>query len=120
MTTDKTIWKYTLGYDYRHIIDMPAGASVRHFAMQGTAPTLWALVDPSAEIVKRTFAFYTDLEAVPENDVYIGTAQTPPQWGQSAGTALHLFEVLTEAAPSALSDAQAVDAALDSFILGGK
>ena len=44
----KTIWKYPLPGPFS-TIDVPIGAMFLTAKMQGIYPTLWALVDPTAE-----------------------------------------------------------------------
>lgn len=61
----QTIWKYKLEMDCyvtrrgagSMSIPMPVGAKIlmlRHWGV----PTIWALVDPDAEVMPRTFSFY--------------------------------------------------------------
>ena len=50
----KTVWKYPTSPDvFGH--DLPAGAKVVHFDMQGGEPTMWVLVDTEAKLETRAF-----------------------------------------------------------------
>jgi hypothetical protein len=128
MPTAKSIWDYRLTERRKPgaTIRMPEGARVLNLAMRGDVPTLWALVDPKAELVPRMFLFRGNDETVGDQEVYIGTIQEPPQWGQSTGTALHLFEVLDAPPVVHVEELDAVVAGLGaapsatSFILGDK
>lgn len=51
---NKVIYKYELGLGDSEI-DMPAGAQILTVHQQNNVVTLWALVDPSKEPVKRSF-----------------------------------------------------------------
>ena len=51
----KTIWKYPVPITDSFTLALPQGARPLAFQVQGTTPTLWCLVDPTAELVKRIF-----------------------------------------------------------------
>ncbi len=87
------IWKFPLNTMDLTVL-MPKGAEVLTVQMQGQLPrnrvTLWALVDPGAEPVPRTFAIIgTGEEYETQRPVtYVGTVQTVE------GFVWHVFEVL--------------------------
>jgi hypothetical protein len=72
----RTIWKYALS-DMRNDVLMPQGGTVRHVAIQGGRPTLWAEVDSDAPMTMRHFRVFGTGFQLPRdmgysND-YIGT-----------------------------------------------
>ena len=54
---------------------MPARARVLDFQIQRHAPTLWALCDPEAPKVARSFRIYGTGQPLEDHGTYIGTAQ---------------------------------------------
>ena len=52
---ERTVWEFPLALESRLPIDMPEGAEVLHFNMQGDTPTIWALVDEKRNFVSRHF-----------------------------------------------------------------
>lgn len=82
-----TIHKYPLSPVSTQTIELPAGATILTVQMQRNTPTLWALVDPAAAKVHRTFAIYgTGYSIEGEPGAYIGTVQ------DEAGFVWHVFE----------------------------
>lgn len=84
------IWKYTLN-DVDQSVIMPKGAKVLEVATQGGNPTLWALVDPNADLVKRQFAVVGTGHPADGLDVdaYLGTCHNVA----NLGLVMHVFEV---------------------------
>ena len=52
---NKVIWKYSLQVTDEQVIDMPKGASLLTVQVQGEMACLWAIVEPSMPMEKRTF-----------------------------------------------------------------
>lgn len=75
--TEKQIWKYPLKKPVSNV-SMPFDAQVLFVHGKDDLPTLWALVDPKAETVIRTFEVYATGEAIVfdngSNRVYLGSA----------------------------------------------
>ena len=83
---DKQIWKYVL--EPETIIEMPIGAEILTVQEQYGRCCLWALVDPSANKVKRKFLVYgTGHPITEENGKYIGTFQL-----HNGRLVFHVFE----------------------------
>lgn len=84
-----TIWKFPFPIHDRLALEMPTGARILAVQMQGTAPCLWALVDPDAKPQSRFFYIFGTGHPVPDKKIgaFVGTFQM-------AGGALvwHLFE----------------------------
>jgi hypothetical protein len=86
-----TIWKYALAVKDRQDIDMPKGAKILAVQNQNGGGQLWALVNPKAKNVTRTFATFGTGHELPNNlhdeFKYVGTYLANPfVW--------HVFEVL--------------------------
>jgi len=82
------IYKYQFDITDTVTIDMPIGSQVMSFDSQDNKPTLWALVEPEAEIEERTFYLFGTGHNVPDNfdaSDHIGTIQIN-------GLVWHLFE----------------------------
>lgn len=54
----QTIWKYELKVDDAQAVEMPAGAKIRHVAMQHSQPCIWAQVDDQAPLVRRMLSVH--------------------------------------------------------------
>ena len=71
------IWKFPLRFEHDQRIDMPAGATVLHVAMQGELLCVWAQVDTGAYLEARRFdIFGTGHEIAPPDAgkrQYVGT-----------------------------------------------
>lgn len=89
----KTIFKYDLRVEDDQTVDMPAGATVLCVQDQRGTPRLWALVDPSAPKVARTFRIHGTGHEIPDPErlAYLSSFQM-------AGGELvfHTFEVLAD------------------------
>jgi len=86
----KAIWKYEVRPD-EFTVEMPNGAQVLTVQIQGESVQMWALVDPDAERVQRTFVTYGTGHPIMNASelVYIGTFQPRP-------LVFHLFERVEE------------------------
>ena len=85
----KTIWKYPIPIADEFTLEMPESATVLTVQIQYREPQLWALVDPKAPKVMRSFCIRgTGHEFNDEEGRYIGTYQ---QW--DGRLVLHLFEM---------------------------
>lgn len=86
----KTIWKFPLPLMDFPAVTMPANAEILAAQMQGSAPCLWALVDPDAPMETRLFAIVGTGHPATDRvlfENYIATVQDGPfVW--------HIFEVL--------------------------
>jgi hypothetical protein len=93
----KTVWKFSLTFDgttvfnkplpYTQDVSMPEGAQILTVQMQDDTPTIWVLVNPSADPDTRKFMLVdTGFNEVPPDAAYIGTFQK----GWFVG---HVFEV---------------------------
>lgn len=85
----KAIWKYTL-QGPRCTVQMPAGARILDLQVQHNLPQIWALVDPAAPTVSRTFqAVPTGGEFSEAGWSYVGTFQI-----NGGSLVFHIFEAL--------------------------
>jgi hypothetical protein len=75
----KRIYKYP--FEINDIVEMnlPKGAEVLSVQCQDDVPCLWALVDPEAKLLKRTFKLFGtghDIDEAPQDHLsYIATFQ---------------------------------------------
>ena len=70
----KTIWKYQILIEDYQSIDMPFGAEILSFKLQDNVPTIWALVEPTGEMVERRFRLAGTGHHINEGGIkYIGT-----------------------------------------------
>ena len=83
------VWKYPVPFEDEFELDMPDGAELLHFGNQFEKGQLWALVDPSQPLAKRTFRVAGTGHSMDGGlyYYYIGTAQ----FGGGA-LIFHLFE----------------------------
>jgi len=90
------IWKFPLAVTDVQKIDMPAGAQVLAVQVQYGKICVWAVVDPHAAIVQRTFHVIETGNPIPDGswaDWYLGTIQMPgPGPGGSMGLVWHVFD----------------------------
>lgn len=87
----KTIWKYILEMRDDLAVEMPVGAELLAVQLQGGAPCLWALVDPSLHKEVRYFRLAGTGHRISADEKlkYVGTFQ------MHGGTLVfHLFEKL--------------------------
>lgn len=72
-----TIWKFPIPIMDTIQIEMPAEAKILCVQVQGDTPTLWAIVDPEALKVKRTFYVRGTGHQMygAEKSLYVGTFQ---------------------------------------------
>lgn len=82
----RTIYKYPIADAENQRLDLPENARILSLQMQGSTPTLWALVDPHARIrSRRVSIFGTGWDATAaESMTYLGTVQ-------DAGLVWHFF-----------------------------
>lgn len=87
----KQIWKFQLETTMRQSILMPSEAEILDVQLQHSKPCIWALVDPKAEQVERTFEIFgTGQEITYDMGVernYLGTFQA-----QGGIYIFHVFE----------------------------
>jgi hypothetical protein len=89
----KRVYKYSVPYEDKFTMELPIGATLLHFDMQNRIPTLWALVDPSHGMERRTLRFAgTGHDISDEAWRHVGSTIDKP-----LGLVWHLFEL--EAAP---------------------
>lgn len=76
----RAIWKFPLPIRADEALDvqMPVGAQVVRFGLQGSVPTLWALVDTQAQLAARRFAIIGTGHDFPDDAVYVGSFDSPP------------------------------------------
>jgi hypothetical protein len=86
----KTIYKYPFRIQDEQMLAMPEGAQILSVQMQGTIPTIWALVASEAPLKPRKIEVYgTGHEIVDLNSLqYLGTVQ-------ERGFVWHIFERAT-------------------------
>ncbi len=85
------IWKYEIGIgDGIQIVDMPFGARVMTAQMQVSTLCLWAMVEPSERLTRRTFIVYGTGHRIGDDDAltYVGTVQV-----HGGALVFHVFEV---------------------------
>lgn len=86
----RVIYKYEVSARDGYVaVDIPANAEIVHVREQHhrTIVCFWALVDPNAVMVRRTFFVQGTGGQVPPYSRYLGTAMPSPD------VVLHLFEV---------------------------
>ena len=71
----KTIWKYEIPLKKMFSLYMPRRPQIKHIAMQGDTPCLWAIVDTDAPNAPRTFHVVGTGHQMPEVEPleYCGT-----------------------------------------------
>ena len=83
----RVIQKFPCELAKRFVLEMPEGAELISFQMQGGRAQLWAVVDPGARLCHRTFALrMTGHLYLEEPGTFVGTVQVPER-----GVDLHLF-----------------------------
>lgn len=83
------VWKFNLSA-ITTTLDLPEDSRILSVGAQGDFICLWALVDPEARKVKRTFKFYGtgwNIEEPVTTLRYVGTVQMP-----YTGFVFHVFE----------------------------
>jgi hypothetical protein len=63
----RTLYKYRIPIIDDPVVQMPKGAQLLKFAMQGTDLYVWALVDTEAEMEERKFKIFGTGHPVPDN-----------------------------------------------------
>lgn len=87
-----SVWKFQLQIIDRCTLEMPQGARVLCVQPQNNLPTLWALVDLAAPMVKRDFLIFgtghpLDV-ALWSRPIYVGTVQT-----HGGNLVWHVFDI---------------------------
>lgn len=86
------VWKYAFDLNGSDIasFNMPVGARVLCVREQGGNPTMWVLVDPEADHVKRTFRMIGTGHTSGDIDpaAYCGTAML-----YQGSLVIHIFEI---------------------------
>jgi hypothetical protein len=84
-----SIWKFILETTDLQVIEMPRGAEILAFQMQGASPCIWAKCEINAPKETRRFIFVGTGHPFPEQcGPHVGTVQI-------GGLVLHLFEART-------------------------
>jgi hypothetical protein len=90
----KQVWKFPLEVADFVEVKMPRGARLLHIDVQDGPIMLWALVDPEAEMVTRSFRLAGTghpIEPMWEDVPYVGSVQQP--WGDTGVTFVwHVFD----------------------------
>lgn len=87
-----SIYKYGIEPKNEITIELPMGAKVLNIQMQHNVPQIWCLVDPSAEMEKRSFRLFGtghEINESGENLLYINTFQM-----YEDNLVFHLFELI--------------------------
>lgn len=87
----RAVWKYPLPLTSApsYVCQMPIGAEILHVAAQDDTPTLWALVDPDADVEGRAFRIVgTGHAEVRDRYVHRGSVVT-----HGGAYVWHVFEV---------------------------
>lgn len=86
----KTIWKFPIHGPLQFTTIMPEGAQILSVQVQGDAPQMWALVDPSRPAEERTFISFATGQMVPNglDLIHLGTVQF-----DGGDLVFHVFEV---------------------------
>ena len=89
------IWKFSLVVTDRQTVTMPVGAEVLSVQMQGNVLCLWAVVNPDAERIIRTFEIFGTGHPMPDV-LKEGLARLHIDTVQARGGSLvwHVFELL--------------------------
>jgi len=84
----RSIWKFELETVDEQSIEMPFAAEMLDVQVQYGKPCLWALVDPSAKLIRRKIITHGTGHLVPETTGdYIGTYQQ-----ENGRLIFHVFE----------------------------
>ena len=85
----QVIWKWPVAPESQFVLELPRGAQILTVQEQHGRPQLWALVDPSAPVQRRTFRVMpTGIEWECDGELlhYLGTFQLKQ-------LVFHLFEI---------------------------
>lgn len=69
------------------VIDLPTGCTIVSFNFQGAHPHIWAEIDTTADVGKRSFIVYATGAKIEKGAKYIGTSHVD-------GFVWHLYELL--------------------------
>lgn len=70
----KSIWKWGLSLG-TNTVQMPEGTTILSFGNQLEKPTIWGEVDVDQEREDRVFVIVGTGHEIPDNGLYLGTAQ---------------------------------------------
>jgi len=89
----KKIFKYQLQPKPENLVEMPKGSRVLTIQTQGSAPNIWAEIDPDAPRIKRKFFIVATGQPmeIPETSSYLGTFQI-----QDGALVFHVYTDNTE------------------------
>jgi len=95
----KVIYKYQIKDPHDIQFEMPTGAKILTVQIQmGSFVTIWALVDPNADLVIRRFRLIMTGEEIDDIEIddlkYVGTVQTKHNMIEGQVIVGHLFESL--------------------------
>ncbi|NQV07970.1 hypothetical protein HQ535_15640 [bacterium] len=86
MSAERVVWKYELSAPSISLA-VPAGAELLSVGMQGDAPVVWFLVDPTAELEgRRLVGVSTGLDFNVDRLSFVGRIDS------DAGLVFHIFE----------------------------
>lgn len=106
----RQIWKFQPAN--HKPLKMPDGAEMVRFALQAGRPTIWAVVDPTARQVERTFVVVGTGQDMPEGSSYVASWDDGPfVW--------HLLELPQVTAPTELHFAPEALAAYELLLKDG-
>ncbi len=83
----KTVYKYRLTGKYTTTLQLPKQAQILSVQMQEGVPTLWALVDPTEELIPRYFSIVGTGWEIEEEVTHIGTFM-------EGAFVWHVFEII--------------------------
>jgi predicted metal-binding membrane protein len=83
-----TVWKFQLRIEDLQSVAMPDGAEIIGVADQNDILCMWAIVDPDAAPVVRTFAIVGTGQPIPPHAVYVHSARM-----RDSLLVWHVFEV---------------------------
>ncbi len=83
-----TIWKFPIEILDEFELQLPKDAKILTVQTQHNRPCIWALIDPTAEVVSKKFKIYGTNHKIPtlEGITYIGTFQV-----DNGNYVFHLF-----------------------------
>lgn len=75
----KTIWKFPLILtNSPQSIEMPSGAAIIRFGIQGSIPSIWAVVNPDKPLESRVFHIRGTGHCIESGLHYIGSCEDDP------------------------------------------
>lgn len=88
--SDLVVWKFEIPMDDYVEINMPINSKILHVTEQRGIPTMWALVNPRAEKIKRKFRIAGTGHQIKTEDTanFIGTIML-----DGGSLMFHIFEI---------------------------